>query len=195
MMSYFSISCSLRAHSFLSISSIIFLRFSSCETSFKGGRVASQARFARARSIISTSAIPAGSPRPITSKSIHFITPLIFQLWKLSSPHLNQQKSRNMIDFIKWMHVETVENVYIYEKDIYEMEHLFSRKVYHVIKWPEWAAQGRIQVVQHTLVCKDLSGPLNLCNLFGPPLFLSKVWVDALTATAQVLPRDLAYWK
>lgn len=35
------------------------------------------------------------------------------------------------------MHVETVENVYIYEKDIYEMEHLFSRKVYHVIKWPE----------------------------------------------------------
>lgn len=61
---YFSISCSLRDHSFLSISSIIFLRLSSWDVSLSGGRVASQDRLALALSIISTSASPAGSPRP-----------------------------------------------------------------------------------------------------------------------------------
>ena len=35
---YFSISCSLSAHSLVSISSIIFLRFSSCDMSLSGGR-------------------------------------------------------------------------------------------------------------------------------------------------------------
>ena len=62
--SHFSISDSRRAHSLRSISSIIRFRFSSWETSLRGGRVASQARLARARSIISTSARPAGKPRP-----------------------------------------------------------------------------------------------------------------------------------
>lgn len=61
---YFSISCSLKAHSFLSISFIIFLLFSNWEVSLRAGRVASQARFSRALSIISTSACPAGRPRP-----------------------------------------------------------------------------------------------------------------------------------
>lgn len=61
---YFSISCSRKAHSFLSIAFIIFLLFSNWAVSLSVGRVASQARFSRARSIISTSACPAGRPRP-----------------------------------------------------------------------------------------------------------------------------------
>lgn len=61
---YFSISCSLKAHSFLSIAFIILLLFSDWTVSFREGRVASQARFSRARSIISTSGCPAGRPRP-----------------------------------------------------------------------------------------------------------------------------------
>lgn len=68
MDSYFAISCSLKAHSFLSISSIIFFLFAICEALFMAGRVASHARFSRARSIISTSASPAGRPRPYRDK-------------------------------------------------------------------------------------------------------------------------------
>lgn len=68
MDSYFSISCSLKAHSFLSISSIIFFLFAICAALLMAGRVASHARFSRARSIISTSANPAGRPRPYRDK-------------------------------------------------------------------------------------------------------------------------------
>ena len=85
--SHFSISDSLRAHSLRSISSIICLRFSSWETSLRGGRVASHARLARARSIISTSARPAGKPRPGKrgNRTRHlFVTLLLF----FSSHHL-----------------------------------------------------------------------------------------------------------
>lgn len=61
---HFSISSSLKAHSFLSISSIILLLLSIWERSSSGGRVVSHALFILALSIISTSASPAGSPQP-----------------------------------------------------------------------------------------------------------------------------------
>lgn len=62
---HFWICPSLKAHSLASISSIMCLLLSSCFRSFSGGRLASQARLARARAIISTSARPAGRPRPV----------------------------------------------------------------------------------------------------------------------------------
>ena len=60
----FSISFSRSSHSTSSISSIMRLRLSCWAMSARGGRVASQARLARALSIISTSARPAGRPQP-----------------------------------------------------------------------------------------------------------------------------------
>lgn len=69
---HFSISSSLKAHSFLSISSIIFLLLSSWERSSSGGKVASHALFILALMIISTSASPAGSPRPEKQKVFVF---------------------------------------------------------------------------------------------------------------------------
>ena len=63
----FWISCicsSLNFHSYFSLASIIIRRLLNCSGSVNGGNEASQARLSLARSIISTSAIPAGRPRP-----------------------------------------------------------------------------------------------------------------------------------
>ena len=119
--SHFSISDSLRAHSLRSISSIIRLRFSSWETSLRGGRVASHARLARARSIISTSARPAGKPRPgKRGKGTRhsFVTLLLFfwnhfcrfTEWKLIK-HLLTPSLPQPVKFLGWkVHTYTPPN-------------------------------------------------------------------------------------
>ena len=80
---HFSISFSLKAHSFLSCSSIILFLFSHWVGSSRGGREASQILLALARSIISTSDNPAGRPRPADQMGV-YMSSLCFHIMDAS---------------------------------------------------------------------------------------------------------------